>query len=99
MKYQKRGIGYRIADETMYQHVRRDELIEFTGKPGDVLFIDSSRCFHYGSRNAVVPRFMAMYGFTTTCRTDLSQTFYTENKYPLNDNVSRLRRLVLQPHS
>ncbi len=91
--YQKRGSEYRVTDEEMYQVIDPKEAIRFTGKKGSVLFIDSSACFHYGSRNSVRPRFQLMYGLTTPCRCDLFQTSY-ENKYPVPADASRLRRMV-----
>ena len=97
MDYQKRGEAYRIPDEEMYSHVSPDELIVFTGKKGDVLFIDSSRCFHYGSRKAVRPRFLIMYGYTTTCRADLTLTYLDQYPFPTNPEDSELRQLVTRP--
>lgn len=97
LRYGKRSVPYRISDEMMYEHVDPKELIVFTGKPGDVLFIDSSKCFHYGSRNAVVPRFLAMFAFTTPKRSDLTQTFLRQNNRPL-EGASELRKIVLEPH-
>ena len=61
-----------------------------------VLFIDSSACFHYGSRNAVRPRFQFMYTLTTPCRCDLFQTQF-EARYPVPDDASALRRMVTEP--
>lgn len=97
MEYQKRGVPYRIPDEMMYEHVDPDDLIVFTGQPGDVLFIDSSRCFHYGSRQAIRPRFLMMYGYTTPFRADLTMAYLDHYPYPVAPGDSRLRRLLLDP--
>lgn len=43
---------YRVIDPALW--------IDFTGKRGDVLVLDSSRCFHYGSRKAVQPGYRLM---------------------------------------
>ena len=96
LKYRQRGVPYRITDEDMYKVVDPSEAIKFTGKKGSVLFIDSSQCFHFGSRRAVKPRYQLMYGFTTPCRCDLLQTVW-ENKYPIPEGASRLRRIVTIP--
>jgi len=96
LRYQRRGSDYRVTDEQMYSVIDPKEAISFTGKKGSVLFIDSSACFHYGSRRAVRPRFQLMYGLTTTCRCDLSQISY-ENAYPVPPNASHLRRMVTEP--
>ncbi len=97
MGYQKRGVPYRIPDEMMYQHADPKELIVFTGRRGDVLFIDSSRCFHYGSRNAIRPRYLMMYGYTSPWRADMTMTYLDHYPYPPDENHSRLRRMLLDP--
>src|SRR6185312_5686695 len=61
LSYQQPGTEYRVIDEQMYSIISPKEVISFTGKKGSVLFIDSSACFHYGSRRAVLPRFQLMY--------------------------------------
>jgi hypothetical protein len=94
VKYRKSGVDYRMPDEMIYGAVDRNEAIEFSGPKGSVLFIDSSRCFHYGSRHAWPPRFQVMYALTSVCRTDFSQTFMTPERYPVSPGDSRLRRMV-----
>jgi hypothetical protein len=95
--YREKGARYRVTDEEMATVVDPSEQVVFSGKRGDVLFIDSSRCFHFGSRNSLVPRFQFMYGLTTPCRTDLSMTFMKPIQYPLSPSDSELRRMVLEP--
>lgn len=97
LRYREKGTRYRVTDEEMAAAVEPSERIVFSGRKGDVLFIDSSRCFHFGSRGSVVPRFQVMFGLTTPCRTDLSQTFITPIRYPQSEGDSELRRLVLEP--
>lgn len=94
--YRRRGAAYRVTDEEMYRHVDEREMIPLTYPKGTVLFIDSSRCFHYGSRNSIKPRFQMMYAFTTPCRTDMTQTFMKSMKFPASKADSRLRKLVLR---
>jgi hypothetical protein len=62
---------------------------------GTVLFVDTSRCFHYGARDGEVPRFQIMYGLTSVCRADFSETYMPRASYPVRPGDSRLRRLVL----
>ena len=95
LNYQARGEPYRVSDERMYEHVDPSESIQFSGKPGDVLFIDSSRCFHYGSRNADPPRYQLMYAYTTHARSDFSLMIQRPTDYPIRPGDSRLRRMVL----
>ena len=96
LRYQEPGVPYRLTDEQIYSAIDPSEAIRFTGKKGSVLFIDSSLCFHYGSRDAIKPRFQLMYALTTPCRCDLIQTGW-ETRYPVPDGASRLRRLVTEP--
>ena len=93
--YWRRGKGYRCTDDEVYSVTSRDEVIEFTGKRGSVLFIESSGCFHFGSRHSVKPRFQLMLGYTGACRTDFSESFMPPKVYPIRETDSLLRRLVL----
>ena len=94
--YRDAGVDYRVTDEKMYEFVDRNEAIEFAYPKGSVLFIDSSRCFHYGSRNSRPPRYQLMYGLSSVSRCDFSQTFMSSMRFPLGPNPSRLRRLVCE---
>ncbi len=92
--YRERGFGYRVPDEVIRPHIREGEEIAFTGPKGSVLFIDSSRCFHFGSRNSKVPRFMMMYALQSPARCDFAQLFNEHQKFPLPANAPELRRMV-----
>ena len=94
--YQKPGVPYRLTDEQVYSAIDPSEIIRFTGRKGSVLFIDSGACFHYGSRNAINPRFQLMYALTTPCRCDIIQTGW-ETRYPVPHDASHLRRMVTAP--
>lgn len=87
--------GYRLSDEEVYSVVDRDELIEFAYPRGTVLFIESSGCLHFGSRNSEKPRFQLMYGYTGAIRTDFSEAIMQPKQYPIGDSDSLLRRMVL----
>lgn len=95
LNYWTRQRGYRVSDEDVYSVVDRKELIEFCYPRGTVLFIESSGCFHYGSRNSVKPRFQLMIGYTGACRTDFSEAILPHKVYPIRDTDSRLRKMVL----
>jgi hypothetical protein len=94
--YWKRGKPYRLNDDEVYAHVGRSEVIEFVGARGSVLFIESSGCMHYGSRNSVQPRFQLMYGYTGACRCDFSEMLFASIEYPVRETDSRLRKMVLR---
>jgi hypothetical protein len=93
--YRKRGKPYRLSDEEVYRIVDRNEVQVMTGKAGTVLFLDPSRCFHYGSRDAVVPRYQAMYAYVSPCRADFTQWLMPARVFPRNATETLVRRLVL----
>jgi len=95
LNYWSRQRGYRVSDEDIYSVVDRKEAVEFCYPRGTVLFIESSGCFHYGSRNSIKPRFQLMIGYTGACRTDFSEAILPHKVYPLRDTDSRLRKMVL----
>ena len=94
LKYQGWRQPYRVTDERMYEHIDSSERIPFTGKRGDVLFLDSSRCFHYGSRHAVDPGYRIMYAYTTRARSDFQMMLHRQ-EFPKQEGDSALRRMVL----
>jgi len=95
LNYRARNAPYRITDEQMYSVVDEKEAIPFQGPKGSVLFLDSSRCFHYGSRDCTIPRYQAMYAFVSPCRTDFSDMLVKPRVYTRQPTDSRLRRMVL----
>ena len=98
LSYWSRQRGYRVSDEDIYSVVDRKEAIEFCYPRGAVLFIESSGCFHYGSRNSIKPRFQLMIGYTGACRTDFSEAILPHKVYPVRDTDSRLRKIVLNKY-
>jgi len=97
LDYRKPGSAYRVTNERMHTAVPEDETVVFSGRRGDVLFIDSSTCFHYGSRNATIPRFQVMYALTSPCRTDFSLTWMPQIPFSCPPGASKLSRMVLEP--
>jgi len=95
LDYWSRGRPYRLSDEEIYSVVDPDETMRLTLPRGTVLFIDTSRCFHYGARDADEPRFQVMYGLTSVCRSDFSESYMPLDRPPLPADADRLRRLVL----
>ncbi len=95
LNYWTKQHGYRLSDEQIYAEADRKEAIEFCGKRGTVLFIESSGCFHYGSRNSIKPRFQLMLGYLGACRTDFSEAIMPWKQYPIRASDSRLRKMVL----
>ncbi len=95
LDYHSRGRPYRLSDEEIYSVVDRDEAITLTYPRGTVLFIDTSRCFHYGARDGEEPRFQVMYGLTSACRSDFSETYMPSFSYPMPPRAGPLHRLVV----
>ena len=93
--YWSRGRPYRLGDDEVYSAAPESEKIELSYPRGTVLFVDTSRCFHYGSRDAELPRFQMMYALTSVCRSDFSETYMPTFSYTIRDGDSRLRRMVL----
>ena len=91
--YEKRGVPYYVTDERMAAVTDLSQVIQFTGRRGDVLFLDSSRCFHYGSRDAVEPGYRVMYALTPRWRCDF-RLMLERLDYPVEEGDSRLRQIV-----
>jgi hypothetical protein len=95
LNYWSRGRPYRLGDEEIYSVADPGETMKLVYPRGTVLFVDTSRCFHYGARDGEVPRFQIMYGLTSVCRADFSETYMPRASYPVRPGDSRLQRLVL----
>jgi hypothetical protein len=93
LRYGEKGTSYRITDEEMYATVGENELRKLCYPAGTVLFLDSSRCFHYGSRDAHVPRYLMMYAYVSVCRTAFTGVLRPEATEPVSDADSRTRRM------
>lgn len=94
--YGRRGRAYRLSDDEVFSVVDRKEMHVLTGKAGTVLFMDPSKCFHYGSRDVVVARYQAMYALLAPNRADFTEWYLPPRDFPVKENDSRLRRLVLE---
>ena len=55
----------RVPDEIVEKYVNKDSWIKATGKKGEVLYIDTCRCMHFGSRNGIKPRRILMIQYIT----------------------------------
>src|SRR6185503_5317347 len=56
-----------VQDDEMERHVAKEDVHDMTGPSGTVDFVDTSRCFHYGSRVArdAPPRVIAVFQYFT----------------------------------
>lgn len=96
LNYRARGSPHRLPDEEVYSVVPESELLRVCYPAGTVLFLDPSRCFHYGSRNAVNPRYALIYAFVSPCRTDFGEVLLKKKLYPVRKSDSWLRKMVLR---
>ncbi len=95
LDYWSRGRPYRLSDEEIYSVVDPSATMRLTYPRGTTLFVDTSRCFHYGARDGEEPRFQIMYGLTSVCRSDFSESYMPLDRLPLEPEADRLRRWVL----
>ena len=55
----------KFSDGVVYEYVDNTEAIPLTGKVGDVIFVDTCRCYHFGSRPGSKRRLAIMIHYTT----------------------------------
>lgn len=94
--YQRRRCPYRLTDQQVYAAADPGQLIEFAHPRGSVLLIDSSACFHFGSRNSIVTRYQFMFAYVSSCRTDFSELYMTPQEYEPAPNDPLLRKMVME---
>ena len=92
--YRSRGCSYRLTDEQFHSVVDPAEIHKLVGAPGITLFIDSTACFHMGSRNPVVPRYQTQYAYSSPVKSDFTETFRISQTYPWREGDSTLRKFV-----
>jgi hypothetical protein len=97
LDYGARGVPYRLDDETVDALVAPDEVHRFAVRAGTVLVIESSACFHFGSRRPAKPRYQLQYAFTSPRRDDFMELWRPRLRWPVSPADSSLRRLVLDP--
>ena len=50
----------RVPDKVVKSYITEKDEVQATGAPGDIVFVDTSACLHYGSRGATKPRKILM---------------------------------------
>jgi hypothetical protein len=93
--YRSRGAPHRVPDEVVDALVEPDEVQRFIAPAGTVLFIDSSRCFHFGSRKPATPRYQLQYAYVTPIRNDFSELIRPQVTFPVGADDPKSRRLAL----
>lgn len=95
LDYGSRGVPYRLTDADVYSIVDESEVHRFSVPAGTVLFIESSACFHFGSRRPAKPRYQLQYAFVSPVRSDFLALWRGQRVYPVDASDSKLRRAVL----
>ena len=62
---------------------------------GSVLFVESSRCFRFGSRNPRNPRYQLQYAYISPVRNDFGDLVRPQAEYPIAPDDPLSRRLAL----
>lgn len=97
--YKYGGQASRVSDEVAHSLVGRNDEHPIVGRKGSVAFVDTSRCFHYGSRvgENASPRIVAMFQFLTPTAFTLPLSYRdgAPFKHMVREDQSALQRLVL----
>jgi len=56
--------GPRLTDEQVLAHCKPEDAVSLIGPPGSCVFVDTSRCLHYGSRCRAGHRLVIMFQYT-----------------------------------
>lgn len=86
----------KLTDEQLLSHAQ-GEGKPLLGKRGDVILVDTSRCYHYGSRPAPKPRLLLMLQYFSAFSTEMP---VFRKRPSLADNVSleeQVRNFVIGP--
>jgi hypothetical protein len=86
-----------LPDEKVFSIIPSAEVISIVGKSGDMAFIDTSHCFHYGSRQAKNPRLILMFQYVTPFAfinsLDWRQSLRTKNL--CNADTNEIQKYIL----
>jgi hypothetical protein len=95
LDYNRWRSSHNVSDDDVAEQVDPSEVNTFTGPRGTVLLIDSSRCFHFGSRNPRNPRYQLQYAYISPVRNDFGDLVRTQAAYPIGEADPLSRRLAL----
>lgn len=93
--YGSRRAPYRVTDEVMNAHVEPSEVRRFVAPAGTVMFIESSSCFHFGSRRPASPRYQLQYAYLSSVRNDFSDLIRPQLEFGVEPDAPLSRRLAL----
>jgi hypothetical protein len=86
-------VSGRLEDSDVTAVVDHKKFLSHTGKKGSILGVDTSRCFHFGSRAVGGERLMLAFNFTTGFEYHHRETEFAH--YFKRDKLSVVQRLLL----
>ena len=95
LEYGERNAPYRVTDERFDELIDPGEVHRFAAPKGTALIIDSSRCFHYGSRKPANRRYHLQYAYVSPVRNDFGDVLRPGLAYPVSPDDPPYRRLAL----
>ena len=93
-KYGKKRNVERLSDEVVYDIVPSSRKIECSFKAGSVVYVDTSKCLHYGSRCLDKGRNIIMLQYLSPCRADFRPNNLSEF---IKNSDSELTKFALDP--
>jgi len=99
VKYTYGEPGYRIDDEHIREQANDVKEIALTGPSGTIAFLDTCRCFHYGSRisSETANRTVAVIQFVSPAAINLNPAY--KKRFPFahlnNKHLSELQRYII----
>ena len=93
VKRHNNHISGRLQDTEVFAVVDQDRFISHTGKKGSLLGVDTSRCFHFGSRAVGGERLMLIFNFTTGYEYHRRESNFM--KYFDSAKLDAVQRLIL----
>ena len=58
--FNRNSSGYvnskKLSDSQIFKHIDKNKVKTLIADKGDILMVDTSRCYHYGSRPGSIPR-------------------------------------------
>lgn len=85
----------KLDDDALYSLISKDDPICAVGKPGTVAMVDTSRCYHFGSRPAKNPRLQLHIQYYTAHSMNMPICGRVSDKRYNNENVSPLFKSVI----
>jgi hypothetical protein len=88
------GRRSRMTDDAVESALAPDEIIAVTGSPGSGVFVDSSRCLHYGSRGNRKERLVLLVQFLSYYAPEVEPTNWRSLLDSIGSSLDSSRRLL-----